>query len=246
MSPTSGVRRLCALLVETEALPTASDGCENVSLCNALAKYPGSMAAERFHLMSRIDRWVMMRAISWMRSLPSLELIDCLNVNVSGQSVGDRAFQRWAIDRLAEAGTQSCRRLCIEITETAVVTNLADAALFIEQLHAVGVRVALDDFGSGASSFGYLKSLPVDSLKIDGQFIRDIVVDPFDEAAVRCFVDIAKLARMTTVAEYVDDPAVLERINLIGLDFAQGFLIHTPEPIDLLLKATWEPSIANW
>jgi diguanylate cyclase (GGDEF)-like protein/PAS domain S-box-containing protein len=216
---------------------------DNGSLIAPAAFLP---AAERFHLMCRIDRWMMMRVLRWMRSLPSLELVDCLNVNVSGQSVGDRAFQRWAIDRLVEAGPEICRRLCMEITETAVITNLADAAFFIEQLHTVGVRVALDDFGSGASSFGYLKSLPVDSLKIDGQFIRDIVGDPFDEAAVRCFVDIAKLARMKTVAEYVDDAAVLERLNAIGLDFAQGHLIHSPEPIDLLFKAAvGEPSVAG-
>ncbi len=116
------------------------------------------------------------------------------------------------------------------------MTSLADAALFIEQMHSAGVRIALDDFGAGASSFGYLKSLSVDYLKIDGQFIRDLVDDPLDEAAVRCFVEVAKVVGIQTIAEFVDSPAVLERLRKIGVHFAQGFLIHKPEPIEHLLR----------
>ena len=134
-----------------------------------------------------------------------------------------------------EAGPHICRKLCIEITETAVVTNLADAALFIEQVRASGIRVALDDFGAGASSFGYLKSLPVDYIKVDGQFIRNITNDSLDEAAVRCFTDVAKVIGVKTVAEFVENDVILERLKLIGIDFVQGYLIHRPAPINELL-----------
>lgn len=199
---------------------------------------PGAFlpAAERFHLASRIDRWVLKRAIDWLAALPTLEGVANLSVNLSGQSVGDRAFHRWAGEVLGAAGAALCKKLCLEITETSAVTSLADAALFIEQMHSVGVRIALDDFGAGASSFGYLKSLSVDYLKIDGQFIRDLVDDPLDEAAVRCFVEVAKVVGIQTIAEFVDNPAVLERLRVIGVHFAQGFLIHRPEPIEHLLR----------
>jgi diguanylate cyclase (GGDEF)-like protein/PAS domain S-box-containing protein len=198
---------------------------------------PGAFlpAAERFHLISRVDRWVVGHAIAWMRAAPRLSLIDSISVNLSGLSVGDRAFHAWAGKILADAGPQICARLCLEITETAAITNPADAATFIQAVRALGVKVALDDFGAGASSFGYLKSLPVDYLKIDGQFIRDLVTDKLDRAAVRCFVDVAKAIGVETVAEFVDDAAVLEHLHEIGVDFAQGFLMHRPEPIEALL-----------
>ena len=170
-----------------------------------------------------------------MQSLPDLEQVSTLYINLSGQSVGDRVFHRDAIELLIHAGSEICKRICIEITETAAVTNMADASVFIDQLHALGIKVALDDFGAGASSFGYLRSLNIDILKIDGQFIKNMLRDPLDAAAVRCFVDVAKIQGLRTVAEYVDNEDVLVHIKEIGIDFAQGFLLHKPEPIDQLL-----------
>lgn len=198
---------------------------------------PGAFlpAAERFHLASRIDRWVLRHAIDALRSLANLATVDTLCVNLSGQSIGDRAFHRDAIVTLTEAGAEVCSRLCLEITETAAVTNMADAIVFIDQVRALGVRIALDDFGAGASLFGYLKSLDVDLLKIDGQFIRDLLDDPLDDAAVRCFVDVARVVGVKTVAEFVDRAEVLDRVREIGIDFAQGFLLHRPEPIEAVL-----------
>ena len=193
-------------------------------------------AAERFHLASRIDRWVLQNSVRWLQSLNEPGLIDSLSVNLSGQSVGDRAFHAWALELFAAAGATVCSRLCIEITETAAVTNLADAATFIGQVRAAGVKVALDDFGAGASSFGYLKALPVDYLKIDGQFIRNLISDPLDEAAVRCFADVARLMGLETVAEFVESPEVLQRLKEMGVDYAQGYLEHCPEPIDRLTE----------
>ena len=199
---------------------------------------PGAFlpAAERFHLASRIDRWVLRHVVDWMAALADPTRVELLSVNLSGQSVGDRSFHRWALDLLSRAGPAICHAMCLEITETAAVTNIADAALFIDQVRALGVKVALDDFGAGAASFGYLKTLRVDTLKIDGQFVRDLVDDPLDEVAVRCFADVAKVMGLTTVAEFVDKPAVLARLRAMDVDFAQGYLLHEPAPIGELIE----------
>jgi len=207
---------------------------------------PGAFlpAAERFHLSSRIDRWVLRRACEWLLAQTDLTPIELLCINLSGRSIGDRVFHQHALEILATAGGAVCQRICLEVTETAAVTNLADAALFIEQVRRLGVRIALDDFGAGASSFGYLKTLVVDMLKIDGQFIRDLLDDPLDDVAVRCFVDVARVMGLKTVAEFVDRPELLQRLGEIGVDYAQGFLLHKPEPIDQLVGTAGETSPA--
>lgn len=204
---------------------------------------PGAFlpAAERFHLVSRIDRWVLEHVIHWVGAQPSIDELQTLSINLSGQSVGDRAFHAWAGELLRAAGPAICAKLCLEITETAAVTNLADAVAFIDQVRAAGVRVALDDFGAGASSFGYLKTLPVDYLKIDGQFIRNLMTDALDDVAVRCFVDVAQVVGVRTVAEFVDKPDVLARLQTMGVDYTQGYLLHRPEPLALLLQS-WRTS----
>ncbi len=198
-------------------------------------------AAERFHLSTRVDRWVLKQVVRRLKRHGDLSGLSSLSVNLSGQSIGDRAFHRQVMEILGDAGEAVCRRLCLEITETVAVTNIADAAAFVEQVRALGIRVALDDFGAGASSFGYLKSLSVDVIKIDGRFIRDVVDDPLDEAAVRGFVDVARVVGVRTVAEFVDRPAVLERVKELGIDFAQGHLLHRPQPLDELLAARPAP-----
>lgn len=190
--------------------------------------------AERFHLVSRIDHWVLRHAVAWIGALPAAPL-DELSVNLSGQSVNDSVFREWAVGLLSQAGTAVCSKLCLEVTETAAVTHLADAALFFDEVRRIGVRVALDDFGAGASSFGYLKTLHVDVLKIDDQVVKNVSVDPIDQATVRCFIDLAKVVGSKTVAKFVDGPEVLERICSMGVDFAQGFHLHRPCPIDDLL-----------
>ncbi|MDB5894814.1 MAG: hypothetical protein JWQ88_2345, partial [Rhodoferax sp.] len=195
---------------------------------------PGAFlpAAERFNLATRIDHWVLRHTIAALQGQPDLDRIGCLCINLSGQSVGDRAFHRKAFSLLGDAGPALCAKMIIEITETAAITNMADATRFIEQAHALGIGIALDDFGAGASSFGYLKSLKADKLKIDGQFVRDVIDDPLDHAAVRCFVDVARVVQMKTVAEFVDSQAVLECIRAMGVDYAQGFYLHRPEPLE--------------
>ncbi|MDR4516066.1 MAG: EAL domain-containing protein [Nitrosomonas sp.] len=200
---------------------------------------PGAFfpAAERYHLASRIDRWVLHQVINWLsRRAKAASAINMLSINLSGQSIGDRIFHRQAIEMLNKAKQAICSKICLEITETAAVTNMADASLFIEQVGRLGVRVALDDFGAGASSFGYLKHFPIDILKIDGQYIKDIVSNPLDDVAVRCFIDVARIVGLKTVAEFVDKPEVLTRVRELGIDYAQGFLLHKPEPIDSALS----------
>ena len=190
-------------------------------------------AAERFNLMSAIDRWVLSRALEWIAS-GDLGSVEKVSVNLSGQSVGDRDFHMFALRKLRAAGPDVCHRLCLEITETAVITNLGEAIDFIGNVHNHGVSVALDDFGAGSSSFGYLKKLPVDYLKIDGQFIQGLAEPSIDEATVRCFVEVAKVLGIRTVAEFVSDEKLMARLAELGVDLAQGFYLHEPEPLDTL------------
>jgi diguanylate cyclase (GGDEF)-like protein/PAS domain S-box-containing protein len=207
---------------------------------------PGAFlpAAERFQLATRLDRWVLVRTLELLCEHDDLSAVDMLSVNLSGQSIGDLAFQRDALAALGAAGPALCRRLCLEITETAAVTNMAEASDFISRARALGLRIARDDFGAGASSFGYLKSLTIDLLKIDGQFVRDLVDDALDDAAVRCFQQVARVVGVKTVAEFVDRPAVLQRLQEIGVDYVQGYLLHRPQPlVDVLRGFSTAPEI---
>ena len=138
-------------------------------------------AAERFHLASRIDRWVLRKTLDWLSSLADDGAIGTICINLSGQSVGDPMFYRHVVQVLRLAGQSVARKLCFEITETSAITNLDNAAAFMAEVRAAGVRIALDDFGSGSSSFGYLRKLPIDYLKIDGQFIRELTSGSLDE-----------------------------------------------------------------
>lgn len=200
---------------------------------------PGAFlpAAERFHRAGRIDRWVLRAVLDQLAQLQDrLAPGDLLAINVSGQSVSDRTFHRLALE-LIDAHAALAPHLCLEITETAAITRPHDAAAFVTELRLRGVRVALDDFGAGASSFGYLKSLPVDFLKIDGQFIRGLGSDPLDLAAVRSFCDVAGVLGVPTVAEFVEHPATLDELRRLGVSYAQGHLLHRPEPLAELLAS---------
>lgn len=189
--------------------------------------------AERYQLASRIDRWVLDALLSLLRRSNTGPLAR-VNLNLSGQSVGDRQFHRHACRAIENSGVDP-HLLCVEITETAAVTNLADASVFMNELREIGVKIALDDFGSGASSFGYLKQLPIDVIKIDGQFIRGLRTSALDEAAVRCFIDVARVLSIKTVAEQVEDAATAEMLERLGVQFGQGYVHHRPEPLEKLV-----------
>ncbi|AWI54950.1 bifunctional diguanylate cyclase/phosphodiesterase [Aquabacterium olei] len=198
---------------------------------------PGAFlpAAERFHMASRIDRWVLRHAFRVLEAHEGdLGHVATLTVNLSGQSIGDKAFHRFVAELVSRTRID-VRKLCLEITETAAITNLADATVFIDEMRRLGVRIALDDFGAGSSSFGYLKSLAVDYLKIDGQFIKTLTSNALDHAAVRCFRDVAQVLGIRTIAEFVEDEATVTELRRIGVDYAQGYLVHRPEPLETAL-----------
>jgi|GEM_PF-469940 len=194
---------------------------------------PGAFlpAAERFHMAPRIDRWVLRNVFEWMTSIrKTSDNIEMIAINLSGQSIGDKTFHKYLVEIIALAEFD-VTKLCFEITETAAITNLNDAKLFIDDVRRLGVKVALDDFGAGASSFGYLKTLPVDFLKIDGQFVTSLLDDALDYAAVRCFQDVAFVMGVKTIAEFVEREDVLATLKTLGVNYAQGYLIHRPEPL---------------
>jgi len=191
--------------------------------------------AERFQLITRLDQWVLQKTIALLAAQPSLEGIERIALNVSGLSVVDPSFVQLVDAALADAGSAISPRLCFEITETAAITNVAAAVQFIAIVRRHGCTVALDDFGSGMASFGTLKNLTVTHLKIDGQFVTGVIDDPLDDVAVRCFVEVAEVIGLRTVAEFVESEAVLQRLRQIGVNYAQGYHLHRPEPFEQVL-----------
>ncbi|HTI17040.1 MAG TPA: EAL domain-containing protein [Trinickia sp.] len=197
-------------------------------------------SAERFQMATRLDRWVVREVFELMaQHKHHSACLATVSVNLSGQSLSDRDFHRYVCD-LLDCLDFDPHKLCFEITETAVITNLTEAHGFFASMRARGVRFALDDFGSGLSSFGYLKALPVDYLKIDGQFIKGLADDPVDQATVRCIGEIARATGKRTIAEFVETEAVETILQDIGIDFAQGYLRHRPAPIANLFEAARE------
>lgn len=195
---------------------------------------PGSFipSAERYNLMSAIDQWVVLHAIGWLEMQQSVTDLPVFMINLSGQSLSDEQLLTSIVDRLS-ASRVNPGQLCFEITETAAVSNLASAIGFMETLKALGCKFALDDFGAGLSSFTYLKRLPVDYLKIDGSFVREIVEDPISRAMVKSINEIGHVMGKQTIAEFVEDPAILERVRILGVDYAQGYGIARPQPLEV-------------
>jgi len=192
-------------------------------------------AAERYYVMPNLDTWVIDETLRICRR--HMEMPDaspCLfGINLSGASLKDPTFRDMLLARL-EADPVVGKHLCFEITETAAIGNLSVANAFIDALRAYGCSFALDDFGSGLSSFNYLKNLRVDYLKIDGAFVRGIVTNPVDLAMVEAVHRIGHLMGLKTVAEYVESDAILQLLRRIGVDYAQGNSVHAPEPIEAL------------
>ena len=189
-------------------------------------------AAERFGRMPAVDRWVVREALAWCRHNPErIESIDALTINLSGQSLNDPGFLDFLAEQFEQSGVPPFK-ICFEVTETAAVANLANAADLIREVKQLGCRFALDDFGSGLSSYSYLKNLPADYLKIDGEFIRDLDRDTTDYAMVKSINDLAHHLGKQTVAEYVESERVLSRLKELGVDYAQGFGIERPIPLD--------------
>ena len=189
-------------------------------------------AAERYDLMLEIDRWVVKRVLATLDDLPEeiSGAVELCSVNLSASSVGDPGFLSFLRRALGERGVDR-RRLCFEITETAAVSNMKQAIRLIEEVKSAGCSFALDDFGSGMSSYGSLRDLPVDLLKIDGAFVQDMVSDPLDRAMVQSINRIAHMMGIRTVAEWVSSAEAVTRLRELGVDFAQGHYVGRPQDL---------------
>ncbi len=193
--------------------------------------------AERYDLMRDLDGWVVENALAAIALLkPELQYpsSQMYTINLSGQSVCDPGLADFIVTML-ERFEVNPNIICFELTETVAIANFPIAIAFINRLKELGCRFALDDFGSGLSSFGYLKRLPLDFLKIDGLFVRDMLNDPVDLAMVRTIYDVAKVLKLQTIAEWVEDEATLKEIKKIGGGYAQGFHISKPVMVSELL-----------
>jgi len=200
---------------------------------------PGAFlpAAERYSISPKLDRYIIESAFSQLSTnTVLLNEFDSFAINLSGLSLGDKEVLQ-TISHLIKAHPVLHNKISFEITETAAISNLQDARSFINELKDIGCSFSLDDFGSGLSSFGYLKSLPVDYLKIDGSFIRDILDDPIDLAMVQSINDIGHLMGKKTIAEFVENDRIKEQLQLIGVDFAQGYGIAKPCPLKEFIEA---------
>jgi EAL domain-containing protein (putative c-di-GMP-specific phosphodiesterase class I) len=225
----------------------ALNGAQPVACCEFLLRMrepgnshlilPGTFipAAERYGLMPAMDRWVVAHCLRYLASChtaaPDLDK-GLAFINLSGATLNDEHFLAFVKDQL-EQHDVAAGSICFEITETAAISNLNHAIAFIDGVKTLGCRVALDDFGAGLSSFSYLKALPADYLKIDGGFVRDMLDDPMDASIVEAINNIGHVAGLKTIAEFVESEAIRTRLVEIGVDYAQGYGIHRPEPLSL-------------
>ena len=193
---------------------------------------PGAFmsSAERYLLMPKIDIWVIENLFCWLSQHGDYNSSDIFAINLSGQSLADESLL-YRIKQLFNEYSIPAKRISFEITETAAISNLSQAQVFIAELKQLGCKFALDDFGSGLSSFAYLKSLPVDYLKIDGAFVKDMVDDPIDRAMVEPIHNIRSVLKLKTIAEFVENAEILSALKEVGVDFAQGYGIARPKPL---------------
>jgi diguanylate cyclase (GGDEF)-like protein/PAS domain S-box-containing protein len=190
-------------------------------------------AAERYRLMPFVDRWVVQAVLSALgrggMKLPSGRSVA---INIAGQTLGDSEFLEFVVDCFDHTGA-SPSDICFEVTESSVVANLDHARRFIGVLHGMGCEFALDDFGRGLSSFSTLKTLPMDYLKIDGSFIRNLAEDTVNQAMVAAMIELSRSLNFRIVAEQVEDQPSLAAVKSMGIDFVQGFVIARPQPLSV-------------
>ena len=190
-------------------------------------------AAERYGMMATIDRWVINSAFNrYVELFDQSENIK-IAINLSGNSLADSSLLQYVRQNIIDSGIPA-HCVCFEITETAAISNLEQATKFINELKELGCQFALDDFGSGVSSFTYLKNLPVDYLKIDGSFVQDMINDPINEAMVAAINEVGHVMGIKTIAERAENREIIEQLTRLGVDYAQGYAISTPMPIDVV------------
>lgn len=194
-------------------------------------------AAERYRLMADVDRWVVQTSLTALgRGGIRLPASRSLAINLSGQTLGDPQFLEFVVDVLDRTGVAPIQ-LCFEVTENSVITNIEHAQRFIGVLHGMGCQFALDDFGRGLSSFGNLKNLSLDYLKIDGSFIRNLAVDSVNQAMVAAMIKLARTLNFQVIAEQVEDAGALDAAKKMGVDFLQGFYLGRPQPLARVVPA---------
>lgn len=187
-------------------------------------------AAERYGLMTQLDRWVISNTFAQhAQRHPNGSTGSICAINLSGTSICDEHLLEFVRAQFALHAVPPAS-ICFEVTETSAIVNLSQAASLIRELKALGCRFALDDFGSGMSSFAYLKHLPVDYLKIDGGFVKDMLEDPIDHAMVESINHIGHVMGIQTIAEFVENEAILAELRHLGIDYAQGYGIEKPHP----------------
>lgn len=194
---------------------------------------PGAFipAAEHYNFMPALDRWVIQTLFQFLSQFPRQVLPDfTYNINLSGASFNDEQFSDFVKQQFQLYGIAP-RQICFEITETAAIANLSKAVDLMQELRSLGCHFALDDFGSGMSSLKYLSTLPVDYLKIDGQLIRPIAHDPVSTAMIEAIVHISSAMNLRTVAEFVENSMILQKVKDLGIDYAQGYAISHPFPL---------------
>ncbi|MDP5033143.1 MAG: EAL domain-containing protein [Paraglaciecola sp.] len=185
-------------------------------------------AAERYNLTSKIDRWVVEHYFSWLQANPEhQEQLTRCNINLSGHSLADKDLKLFILNAF-EKHSIPYHKICFEITESMAIVKMDETLEFINTFHRLGCQFSLDDFGSGFSSYSYLKTLPVDQVKIDGSFVKDILLDPIDMAMVNSINDVAKAMGMETVAEFVESSEILVELGKMGVDYAQGYGVAKP------------------
>jgi diguanylate cyclase (GGDEF)-like protein len=228
--------RFCLYAQEIQAVREEGDGAHprHVEILLRMVGEGGKIvspnffmpAAERYGLMSAIDRWVVRAVFATLSKSGNPEGMQYA-INLSGASIGDERFLQFLTD-LFDTSNVAPEAICFEVTETTAVANLAAAARFIRELKTRGCKFSLDDFGAGMSSFGYLKHLPVDYIKIDGGFIKDMLKDAVNRDMVAAINDIGHSMGRLTIAEYVESEAILRALSTMGVDFVQGFHIGRP------------------
>jgi diguanylate cyclase (GGDEF)-like protein/PAS domain S-box-containing protein len=191
-------------------------------------------AAERYRLMPHVDRWVVQAVLSALgRGGMKLPTGRSVAINIAGQTLGDSEFLEFVVDCFDHTGA-SPADICFEVTESSVVANLDHAQRFIAVLHGMGCEFALDDFGTGLSSFATLRTLPMDYLKIDGSFIKNLAGDSVNQAMVSAMIELSRSLNFRVVAEQVEDQLSLDTVTRMGIDFVQGFIVGRPLPLSMV------------
>ncbi len=188
-------------------------------------------SAERYGFMTLVDRWVVREAFTWISQLmDEQKVVPHLAINLSGASVTDDSFMEYLLEQISEFGVGTSR-LCFEITETGTISNLVKAADFVRAFRNIGCKFSIDDFGTGLASHNYLRELPVDYVKIDGSFITGIDKNRSDYAMARSINDLAHFLGQETIAESVENDAIIVKLQEIGVDYLQGWGVGRPKPL---------------